>query len=134
MVNLKKIKFPTHGDDRGNLTAIELKDYTDWDVKRVYYVTSVKGKRGGHAVIGEKKIYVCMEGKVKGRFHDGNEWHEFELNGPDEAILMEGFCWREFDEFTSGSVLTAISNMNYEPEKYIYDFDKFLEVAADSGQ
>lgn len=126
MEKIKRIKIPTHGDERGNLSVIELKDYVDWPVKRVYYVTGTEKDRGGHAVIGEHKIYVCMQGTMKARIHDGDKWHEFEMKGPDDALLMSGMCWREFQDFSDGSVLMAVSSMNYEPDKYIYDFGDFL--------
>jgi len=125
MVDLKKIQLPTHTDDRGKLSVIEMKDYVEWPVKRVYYVTDVQADRGGHAVKGEKKMYVCMQGSMKARFHDGEAWHEFQLEGPNDAILLESMCWREFSEFSKGAVLMAISNMNYEPDQYMYDFDEF---------
>lgn len=126
MEKIKRITIPTHEDERGNLSVIELKDFIDWPVKRIYYVTDTKKDRGGHAVKGEKKIYVCMQGTMKARIHDGTEWHEFDLQGPGDALLMTGMCWREFTDFSEGSVLMAISSMNYEPDKYIYDLEEFL--------
>lgn len=123
---IKKIQIPTYTDERGRLSVVELKDYVDWETKRVYYVTGVAGKRGGHAVRGEKKIYIVMAGSVTARIHDGLKWHEFELNGPDDALLMSGMCWREFINFSSDAVMTAISNMNYEKDKYIWDLDEFI--------
>lgn len=128
---VKKVSIPTHSDERGELSVIELKDFIDYPVKRIYYVTGVKADRGAHAVIGEKKIYVCMNGAVKAKFHDGVKWHEFDLKGPSDAVIMEGFCWKDFYDFDPHTVLAVISNMNYEPEKYIYDFDKFLKMAAE---
>jgi len=125
----KKIKIPTHTDERGSLSVVELKDYVSWTPKRVYYVTGVTKDRGGHAVKGEKKIYICMQGSCTARIHDGKEWHEVELHGPDDAILMEEMCWREFKDFSKGTVLCAISSMNYEKEKYIYDFEEFMRDA-----
>lgn len=125
----KLVKIPTHVDPRGSLSAVEIKDYVDWPVKRVYYVTGVTLDRGGHAVRGEKKIYVCMQGTMTARIHDGKEWHEIPLQGPEDAIVMNGMCWREFKDFSPGAVLCAISNMNYEKEKYIYDFEVFLGEA-----
>ena len=129
MEKFKRIKIPTHADPRGKLSAIELKDYVDWVPRRVYYVTDVMQDRGGHAVRGEMKIYVAMQGKMAARIHDGKKWHEFELNGPDDAVQMDEMCWREFKDFSPGAVLMAISNMNYEKDKYIYDFDNFLKEA-----
>jgi len=126
----KLVKIPTHADARGSLSAIELKDFVDWPVKRVYYVTGVTQDRGGHAVRGEKKIYVAMQGTMTARIHDGQQWHEFKMSGPEDAIVMNDMCWREFRDFSPGAVLCAISNMNYEKEKYIYDFEEFLGEAG----
>ncbi len=122
---LEKIILPTHIDPRGSLTAIELKDYIDWEVKRVYYVTDTLLPRGGHAVRGEKKIYVVMAGSCRGRFHDGNEWTEFDLKGPSDAVKMEGLYFREFVDFAPGTVLMAVSSVNYDKNLYIYDFEEF---------
>jgi hypothetical protein len=129
MVSLKRIEVPTHSDDRGDLSVVEISDFVEWTPKRFYYVTNIKGNRGAHAVLGERKIYVCMKGFVRAKFHDGDKWHEFELKGPRDAILMDGFCWRDFTDFSSDAVLAAISNMNYEPDKYIYNFEDFLKTS-----
>ena len=126
---LEKLTLPTHGDPRGNLTAIEMKEYVDWPVARVYYVTDTVAARGGHSVRGEKKIYVVMQGSCKGRFHDGEGWTEFDLKGPSDAVKMEGLYYREFVDFTPGTVLMAISSVNYDKDLYIYDFDEFLKEA-----
>lgn len=126
-MKLEKIQLKTHGDPRGSLTVMELKEYIDWPVQRIYYVTDTVLPRGGHVVRGEKKIYVCMQGSMKGRFHDGKEWHEFQMNGPSDAILMEGDYYREFVDFSPGSVLMAVSSMNYDASAYIYDFEEFLK-------
>lgn len=125
MEKLQKITLKNFVDERGTLTAIELKDFVDWNAKRVYYLTDVTKARGGHAVKGEKKIYICQKGSIKARLHDGEKWHEFELNGPGDAILMNEMCFRDFYEFSADAVLMAISSVNYNPEDYIYDLDEF---------
>lgn len=130
---IQKIKLPSFYDERGGLVPIELKDYIDWPVKRVYFVTDVVKPRGGHAVIGEKKIYVCQKGCVTARLHDGDEWHEYQLRGPADAILMNGFCYREFVEFSPDAVLMAISSVNYRPEDYVYDLDEFIQKAKENN-
>lgn len=131
MEKCKKISFPVFKDDRGLLVPIEIKDYADWAVKRVYYLTDVVAARGGHAVKGEQKIYVCQKGQVKARLHDGKQWHEFELNGPSDAIVMDGMCYRDFYDFSADAVLMAISSVNYVPEDYIYDLNEFIEFVKE---
>ncbi len=127
MDKLKKIKLETFTDERGSLTPVEVRDLGDWEAKRVYYLTDVKAARGGHAVRGEQKVYICIQGMVRARLHDGEEWHEFELNGPDEAILMNSMCFRDFYEFSEDAVLMAISSVDYVPDDYIYDLDEFIK-------
>lgn len=126
MAAVEKIKFKSFQDERGVLVPVELKDHFDWPVKRIYYLVDVVLPRGGHAVKHEKKIYICQKGSVKAKFHDGNEWQEFELNGPDEAILMNEMCFREFYDFSKDCVLLAVSSVNYVPEDYIYDLEEFI--------
>ncbi len=125
MEKLKKLTLKSFIDERGTLTAIELKDFIEWEVKRIYYLTNVTKARGGHAVKNEKKIYICQKGSVKARLHDGEKWNEYELKGPGDAILMNEMCFRDFYEFSNDAVLMAISSVNYDPEDYIYDLDEF---------
>jgi len=124
---VKLVELPTFKDERGVLTAIELKDFCDFDVKRVYFLTDVVSARGGHAVRGEQKLYVCQKGEVEARMHDGEKWHEFKLSGPSEGILMTGMCFRDFWKFSEDAVLMAISSVNYNPSDYIYDLDEFIK-------
>ncbi len=127
MEKVQKIKLKSFRDERGVLTAIEIKDYAEWEVKRVYYLTDVTKPRGGHAVRHEKKMYVCQKGTVKARLHDGERWNEFELHGPDDAILMSSMCFRDFYDFSPDAVLLAISSVNYVPGDYIYDLEEFIK-------
>ena len=122
----EKISFKSFKDERGVLTAIELKDYVNWPVKRIYYLTDVTLPRGGHAVRHEKKLYICQKGVIKARLHDGNGWLEFELNGPGDGIKMTEMCFREFYDFSPDAVLMAVSSVNYVPEDYIYDLEEFI--------
>ena len=126
-MRLEQVKFPTFNDERGSLVPVELKDYIDWEVKRVYYLVDVKSDRGGHCVKDEKKIYVCQKGSLKCRFHDGKDWVSFEMTGPDDAIVMEGDYYREFTDFSEDAVLMAISSVNYDSNDYIYDLDEFVK-------
>jgi dTDP-4-dehydrorhamnose 3,5-epimerase-like enzyme len=124
---LKKISFQTFTDERGSLTPVEITDYVDWPVKRFYYLNDIKKPRGWHSVKGENKFYICMQGWLKCRFHDGEKWEEFELKGPNEAILMEGNYFRDFYEFSSDCVLAALSSVNYNSDDYIYDLEEFIK-------
>lgn len=127
MAKVQKIELEAFEDERGTLIPLEFDKHFDWQAKRLYYVTNVTKPRGGHAVRHEKKIYICQKGSVKARFHDGENWKEFELRGPADAILMNGMCFRDFYDFSPDAVLLAVSSVNYVPEDYIYDLDQFIK-------
>lgn len=133
MQKFKIVDFKVFEDERGKLTPLELKDYISWEVKRFYYVTEVKMARGGHAVRGEKKIYVMMQGQAKARIHDGVKWNE-EILKANQGLIMEETCFREFTDFSEGTVLAVLSNMNYDPESYIYDLAEFVREFGNSNQ
>ena len=126
MEKLQKLEIATFVDDRGTLSALELKDFIDWKVERIYYLTDVKKARGGHAVRHEKKIYICVKGCVKAKFHDGKQWIEYELKGPNDAVYMKEMCFRDFYYFSDNAVLLAVSSVNYKPDDYIYDLGQFI--------
>jgi len=126
MPKFEKVKLNVFKDERGSLTPIELHEYFTWPVARVYYVYNVTAPRGGHAVNGEKKMYVCQKGRVSGRLHDGLQWHDISLV-EGEALLMTETCFREFDVFENDAVLLAISSVNYNAEDYIYDLEEFIK-------
>lgn len=128
MNKFEKIKLKVFNDERGSLVPIELHEVINWPVKRVYYVYHVTGQRGGHCVRGEKKLYICQQGEVLGRIHDGEKWHQVSLN-EGEALRMNEPCFREFDGFTPGSVLLILSSTNYNADDYIYDLDEFIKFA-----
>lgn len=123
----RKVQIKTVIDDRGALSVLESGDFFEWPVQRIYYLTDVTKPRGQHAVRNEKKIYICQKGSVKARLHDGINWHDFELEGPGDAILMEEMCFRDFYDFSKDAVLMAISSVKYVPEDYIYDLDEFIK-------
>lgn len=133
MQKFKIVNFKVFEDERGKLTPLELKDYVDWEVKRFYYVTDVKMARGGHAVRGEKKIYVMMQGQAVARIHDGKKWNE-ETMLANQGLIMEETCFREFTNFSEGAVLAVLSNMNYDPESYIYSLEDFISEFGNSNK
>ena len=70
-----KYMFQPHGDDRGQLIALEeLKDIP-FHIRRVYYLyDTAKGVvRGKHAHRNLEQILVCIHGSCKVRLDNGEE-------------------------------------------------------------
>ncbi|MCC7432193.1 FdtA/QdtA family cupin domain-containing protein [Candidatus Peregrinibacteria bacterium] len=125
-----KHQIATFTDPRGDLTVFDkLDEIVDWQIKRSYWVTNTKLPRGGHCVKGERKFYVMAQGSCKAKIFDGKQWTEVELKGPGEALEFKADLWREFVDFSEGSVMFTLCNMHYDKSKYILDVKEYEEYA-----
>lgn len=126
MKSFEFIKLQEFNDEKGTLVPLELKEYINWEPKRVYYAIDNKSDRGGHAHRIEKELFICPRGEITARLHDGLKWHEKRLKSPLDAVRVDNMIWHEFTDFTDDAILLAVSSTNYDKKDYIRDFDKFL--------
>lgn len=123
-----KYVFQPHGDDRGQLVALEeLKDIP-FHVKRVYYMyDTVEGVvRGKHAHKTLEQILVCIHGSCKILLDDGNEKKIVPLEKPYEGLYVANNMWREMYDFSEDAVLLVLASDYYDEADYIRDYDTFL--------
>lgn len=114
-------------DENGSLIPLNLEEYIDWIPKRVYYTFNNTSNRGGHAHLLEKELFICPQGKMTIKLHDGKKWYIEHLNGPNTAVRVDNMVWHEFSDFTDDAILLAVSSTNYDKKDYIRDFDQFLK-------
>jgi len=119
--------LPNFIDTKGSLVPVELKDFIDWEPKRVYYAFNNKELRGGHCHKIEKELFICPKGSFKVRLHDGKNWIEKFLTGPNSAVRVDNWIWHEFTDFTDDAILLALSSTNYNKDDYIRDFDQYIK-------
>lgn len=127
MNNFEFFTLKLFQDERGSLVPLELKDFIDWNPKRVYYSFGNSKTRGGHSHRTEKELFVCQQGQFKIKLHDGSSWHEKVL-GPGEAVRVDNMIWHEFTDFSEDAILLAVSSTNYDSKDYIRDFEQFLHA------
>ena len=61
------LTIPDHGDDRGNLIALEgMSDIVPFEIKRIYYSfdTQPGSVRGNHAHKNLRQFVVCLSGGI----------------------------------------------------------------------
>lgn len=127
-MKIVKYMFEPHGDDRGQLVAVqELKDIP-FQIKRVYYIyDTVAGVvRGRHAHMKLQQILVCVHGSCKVMLDDGYERQEVCLIKPNEGLYITNSVWREMYDFSSDAVLMVLASEYYDEADYIRDYDEFL--------
>lgn len=123
-----KYVFQPHGDERGQLVALEEEKDIPFVIKRVYYMyDTVDGVvRGKHAHKSLEQILVCIHGKCKILLDNGKEKKVVLLEKPYEGLYVSNNIWREMYDFSEDAVLMVLASDFYNEEDYIRDYDTFL--------
>lgn len=128
-MDYKIIKFQKHGDDRGQLIALENEKEIPFEIKRVYYMfeTGEGVRRGFHAHKNLKQILICTSGSCKIHLDDGKETKEIVLDDPSEGLFIANNLWREMYDFSKDAVLMVLASDLYNEKDYIRNYDEFLK-------
>lgn len=126
--DINLIEFNTHGDDRGQLIAIEENRDIPFEVKRVYYMFETKKGvvRGKHAHRKLMQVLICISGSCKVLLDDGKNRETVILDRPDKGLLVTNVLWREMYDFSENAVLMVLASELYDESDYIRDYDEFL--------
>ena len=129
-MEVKLYSFPPHGDDRGQLVAIEELQDLPFDIKRVYYIydTLPGVRRGFHAHKNLQQILICVAGSCKIHLDDGTDTAEVTLDNPNKGLYISNDMWREMYDFTPGAVLLVLASQHYNEADYIRDYDAFIQM------
>jgi dTDP-4-dehydrorhamnose 3,5-epimerase-like enzyme len=130
--NIQIINFPSLGDDRGSLVAIEAKFTVPFEVKRVYYIFETKFgvARGFHAHRELQQVAICVSGKCRMLVADGMQREDVWLDSPTKGLLIGGMVWREMHDFSPDCVLLVLANQHYNEDDYIRSYDEFKRVLS----
>lgn len=132
-MEIKTYTFPPHGDDRGQLIAIEAMKDLPFDIKRVYYIydTLPGVRRGFHAHKCLQQILLCVNGSCKIHLDDGSETAEVILDRPYEGLYISNNMWREMYDFTPGTVLLVLASEYYDEADYIRNYEDFIKLVKE---
>lgn len=135
-MEIKTYRFPPHGDDRGQLVALEALEDIPFEIKRVYYIydTLPDVVRGKHAHRCLEQILICVHGSCKVALEDGQTRQEICLDDPTLGLYISNDTWREMYDFSEGAVLLVLASEHYDEADYIRDYTKFLEMVQSKGE
>ena len=112
------------------LTPLELKDYIDFEVKRVYFISEPTDVSSQHCHLEEKELFILQQGTCTAVIDRGEGLEEIPLTGPKHAIYVPNYVWHGFKDFSSDAILLALSSTNYKPDRsdYIEDYNEYLKI------
>lgn len=122
---LKKIDTP-----KFIMSPVELKDYIDFEVKRVYFITEPKSETGSHCHKVEEEFFILQRGTCTAVVDQGNGLEEINMTAPTSAIYVPAYVWHHFKDFSPDAILLALSSTNYNPDRsdYIEDYEEFKKI------
>ncbi|MCI7040918.1 MAG: FdtA/QdtA family cupin domain-containing protein [Lachnospiraceae bacterium] len=134
-MKIKKLLFQRHGDERGQLVAIEEHKDIPFEIKRVYYMydTGAGVIRGCHAHKSLEQILICIHGSCKVRLDDGADQADVELSNPYEGLYINNMIWREMYDFSEDAVLIVLASEYYDESDYIRNYNQFIEAVQRQG-
>ena len=135
-MQIDKYTFSSHGDERGQLVALEEFKDIPFKIKRVYYMyDTVTGvTRGYHAHKDLQQILICIHGSCKIRLDNGYEKEEVLLDNPCEGLYVSNVMWREMFDFSQDAVLMVLASELYDEADYIRNYDDFLKFVQESQE
>ena len=122
-----KYQFQQHGDERGQLVALEEFKDIPFQIKRVYYMydTIKDMHRGCHAHKNLEQILFCVCGTCKVLLDDGTDKKVVILDKPYEGLYISSDTWREMYDFSDNSVLMVLASDYYHESDYTRDYEEF---------
>lgn len=129
VADCRLIKLENHKSDMGSLTVAQNSNRIPFAIQRIYYIYDIPtdSERGGHSHILEQRLLIAVTGCFDVKVCDGKSWRTFTLKHPDEALYIPPGLWRVLDNFSSGSVVLALSSTKFDERDYVRDFKQFVE-------
>ena len=122
------LNLPMIQDTRGNLSVVEGTREVPFEIKRVFYLYDVPGgaDRAGHALKSCEQFIIAASGSFDVKVDDGTRSKKFQLSRSYYGLYLPPMCWREIDNFSSGSVCLVLASEFYDENGYYRDHDSFL--------
>ena len=117
------------------MTPLELKEYLDFEVKRVYMISSPTGNTGNHAHrADEDELFIQLQGSCTISVDDGHGMEDIKLIGPSTAIYVPHMIWHGFNHMSDDSIIFALTSTNYDPSRsdYIENYEEFKKLLLEN--
>ena len=121
------ISFPTVLAERGNLTALELPEVVPFNVKRIFLVHKVSNTeiRGEHAHKNCWQLLLATTGSVMVDVTDGELKESYQLDSPEEGLLIPPLIWGTQYNFSANAALLVLASEAFDAGDYIHNFEDF---------
>lgn len=127
------LPFQDISDYRGELYVIEGASHVPFEVKRVFWITSLPRDivRGGHAHHRCLQFIVPLKGWLDVVVDDGRERRTIRLDKPSEGLLIPAGIWATEQSFSQDVLYMVLASDHYDEADYIRDYESFIRYKHD---
>ena len=128
----KKLAAKTLKNAKADYAFFELKDYLDFEVKRLYYINNCKAQTGEHCHKIEKELFVMQIGHCVAIIDQGNGKEDISFTAGD-ALYIGNYVWHGFTNASADCVLLALSSTNYNLDRsdYVPDYEEYKKLVVE---
>jgi uncharacterized cupin superfamily protein len=116
----------------GRLVIAEVKKHIPFEIKRIYFITTVfrnRSSRGRHAHRKLEQYIFCLNGNCVLELDDGKKKQKMTLHDPNYGVKLGPMLWHTMKNFSKDCVLLVVANDHYDESDYIRDYAEFLRLA-----
>lgn len=123
------IDLSRNQNDEGSYTRVESLVNVPFDIKRTYWTYDIPAgaARGGHAHKECLEVIIAASGSFTVTLDDGKHQKTYQLNRPDQGLLVDTGIWRTLQDFSAGSVCFVLASELYDADDYIYEYEDFIK-------
>jgi dTDP-4-dehydrorhamnose 3,5-epimerase-like enzyme len=124
-------QLQTEEHETGSLTVYEPQQLGLFDIKRVYYLHSLRpgALRGAHAHKKLEQLVVAINGRFTLSLERFGEKVHIAVENPRIGYYVPPLTWRNLSEFSDDAVCMVLASQEYEEGDYIRDYELFLEAS-----
>ncbi len=128
-LKFEKTKIKTLQNEKAAYGFIELKDFIDFEVKRVYYIFNCKQATGQHCHKEEREFFVMQMGACTAIVDSGKGKEDVRLETGD-AIYVGAYVWHGFKDFKPDAMVLALSSTNDSEDRsdYVEDYEEYKKL------
>lgn len=129
----KELYFNELGDERGHLVVAEFPHNIPFVIKRIFYIYGSDKNivRGKHANKRSEFVLINVSGSCKVKIDTGKDQKIINLDKPHKGLYLNKMVWKDMYDFSADSVLLVLSNIAYDPNEYIRDYNEYLKEMRD---
>jgi hypothetical protein len=122
------IDLPSFTDGRGRLTAVEEGREIPFPIRRLYWISEVRGERGHHAHQEAELVQVAIAGSFTVELSDGLETRSFLLDRPDRGLHVPRLLWIRLHGASPDARVLILASTPFDEGKVIRSREEFLAL------